>query len=126
MSTAANKDLQRKMAWGRWIFGVCVAVFVAIWISTSLIRDALMQGCVRNGESKIIDAQFYDSSAAYRSGQGANEQAQESIDFSHRKRATIPMPEGWHGNPAERGDNPQDRKHGCEDAYPSVFQLIFS
>lgn len=122
--------------WFRWSLGVIAAVGVALLLSVYIQRDNQIAGCVRNDQSKLIDAKFYES-AAQKNFIVANQEStphgeslanrkagNEYVALSVAKRATIPMPKGWQGDPLIRGNNRHDRLIGCQQAYPPPIPFI--
>lgn len=119
-----------RSAWLRWVIGVIVAIAVAVMIATYIQRDNLIAGCLRNSDSRLIDAQFYESAATKnesvaRSTSDDNERianlkaAGEYRVLAVAKRKLIPMPSGKRVDPNTRGDNHGDVTAGCHDAYPA-------
>lgn len=111
-------------AWFRVIFGVTLAVVLATLISNYTQRDNLIASCIRNGDSKIIDARFMESAEKARAEAGDPGVAEEYRVDAIDKRATIPMPDGWVGSPEIRGDSRKDRTEGCKDAFPAPIPWI--
>lgn len=106
----AQRRVDRFMAWGRLVVGVIAATALAVLIAGYQTRDNTIAGCIRNGESKVIDARYFAKTG--------------NIDLSDQKRATIPMPHGWHGDASTRGDKAADRAEGCRDAFPPPIPWI--
>jgi len=114
----------RPLVFARLVAGILIAVTVAVLISTYSSRDNLIAGCVRNGDSKIIDAQFIHEAAIARTAAGDIKVALRYRQLEIQKRATIPMPSGWVGRPETRGDFRPERVEGCKDAFPAPLSWV--
>jgi hypothetical protein len=123
-------------AWIRIVVCVLVAIIVSVMLAVEFQNASLVKSCIRGGDSKVIDAEFFDSAAtknfeigfASKKGSIARtsnlKAARSYVELSLRKRKTIPMPDGWNGRDDDRGSSISDRKRGCEDAFQSPIAWI--
>ena len=114
----------RILIWLRLMFGIIVAVAVAVLIGVYVQRDNQIAACDRNSVSKYIDAQFINEAMIARRAAGDAAVARRYAQLEREKRATIPMPHDWGGLPADRGSSPRDRREGCRDAFPPPIPWI--
>jgi len=132
---AARRRQAIGFAWTRFLVGIVVATLLAVLIAGYQSRDNAIAACVRNGDSKIIDAQFYESAAKKNKAVAANSEnaavqdanLSAAVEYQFdavRKRATIPMPHGWHGDPRTRGNSRSVRNAGCQDAFPPPIPFV--
>ena len=128
-------DNLRWVAWVRWVLGIVVGVALATMISVYIQRDNLIEGCLRAGDRAMIDVRFYDTAATKNERVAEESDSFEERDanmdasveyrvYAQQKRATIPMPEDWNGDPQKRGDNREERVQGCNDAFPAPIPFI--
>ena len=122
-------------AWLRLVLGIVLGTIIAVIIAGYQSRDNSVAACKRNGDSKIIDAHFYESAAkknravAAHTKNAAVRQANNTAATEYEqdavfKRATIPMPDGWQGDPRTRGDSRALRNLGCDDAFPPPIPFV--
>lgn len=95
------------LRWVRQIIVMLVTAAVVVLIVVYVQRDQLIAGCYRSGVRATITAKALENPA-------------DRVAL----RRTIPMPDGWHGDPATRGDDKREVKAGCGDAFPPPVPFV--
>lgn len=119
--TQEEFDVFRKMSWFRVGFGVTGAVLVSLMIVNATIRDNSIAECERSSLRANATASNWQTAADARTKDGDFNTANKYMRNLMVVRASIPMPEGWEGDPEDRGKNVDDRMQGCVEANPASF-----
>lgn len=110
-----------------------IAIVTSLFAADRRRLDSI-EGCVRDGDSNIIDIKFFESAAkknrlvaSTETGESRAAQLKAAGEYERyaiEKRLTLPMPDGATVLLRYRGNSARMRREGCRDAYPPLLPFI--
>jgi hypothetical protein len=114
----------KRVVWIRWLFAVITAVVVSLIIFSATYRQDSVESCMRASGRSNAEAKNWEYAARARRQDGDYATAREYTTNVKDLRAHIAMPDGWKGDPMDRGKSDDDREQGCHDAFDPLIPFV--
>ena len=122
--TQTEFNIYRRLTWLRIVVGIAAAVVVTLVIVSETVRENSIASCERGSGRANSEAKNWERAAQVRREGDDDETAMIYLSNVVEIRQFIAMPDGWQGEPLNRGKSTADREAGCSDAFDPIIPFI--